>query len=117
MNIIEAKNEIKRSVEIYLDKNEFGEYTIPVSKQRPIFMVGAPGIGKAAIMRQIASELDIALVSCSMSHYTRHSALGRPVIKTALQGVLLSPLLRMEPAIGIVSLFWGYQGPSVTLGP
>lgn len=82
MNIIEAKNEIKRSVEIYLDKNEFGEYTIPVSKQRPIFMVGAPGIGKAAIMRQIASELDIALVSCSMSHYTRHSALGRPVIKT-----------------------------------
>lgn len=81
MNIKEAKEEIKRSVEIYLDKNELGEYTIPVSQQRPIFMTGAPGIGKTAIIQQIASELDIALVSCSMSHHTRHSALGRPIIE------------------------------------
>ena len=58
MNIIEAKNEIKRSVEIYLDKNEFGEYTIPVSKQRPIFMVGAPGIGKAAIIDRKSTRLN-----------------------------------------------------------
>ncbi len=81
MNIKEAKDEIKRSVEIYLDKNEYGEYTIPVSKQRPIFMVGAPGIGKTAIMQQIASELNIALVSYSMTHHTRQSALGLPVIE------------------------------------
>lgn len=81
MNIKEAKEEIKKTVEIYLDKNEFGEYTIPVSKQRPIFMVGAPGIGKTAIMQQIASELDIALVSYSMTHHTRQSALGLPVIE------------------------------------
>lgn len=81
MNIKEAKEEIKKSVEIYLDKNEYGEYTIPVSKQRPVFMVGAPGIGKTAIMQQIASELDIALVSYSMSHHTRQSALGLPVIE------------------------------------
>lgn len=81
MNIKEAKEEIKKSVEIYLDKNEFGEYTIPLSKQRPVFMVGAPGIGKTTIMQQIASELDIALVSYSMSHHTRQSALGLPVIE------------------------------------
>ncbi|MCD8074501.1 MAG: AAA family ATPase [Lachnospiraceae bacterium] len=82
MNIKEAKEEIRRAVEVYLDKNEFGEYTIPVSKQRPIFMVGAPGIGKTAIMEQIASELDIALVSYSMTHHTRQSALGLPVIES-----------------------------------
>ena len=29
MNIKEAKEEIVRSVEIYLDKNEYGEYNIP----------------------------------------------------------------------------------------
>ena len=81
MNIKEAKEEIKRSVEIYLDKNEFGEYMIPVSRQRPVFMIGAPGIGKTAIMQQIASELDIALVSYSMTHHTRQSALGLPVIE------------------------------------
>lgn len=81
MNIKEAKDEIKKSVEIYLDKNEFGEYSLPVSRQRPVFMVGAPGIGKTAIMQQIASELDLALVSYSMSHHTRQSALGLPVIE------------------------------------
>ena len=81
MNIKEVKEEIKRSVEIYLDKNEFGEYNIPYMKQRPIFMVGAPGIGKTAIMEQIASELDIALVSYSMTHHTRQSAIGLPFIE------------------------------------
>jgi len=81
MNIREAKNEIMRSAEIYLDKNEFGEYTIPYQKQRPIFMVGAPGIGKTAIMEQIASELGIALVSYSMTHHTRQSAIGLPLIE------------------------------------
>lgn len=81
MNIKEAKNEIARSVEIYLDKNEFGEYTIPYMKQRPIFMAGAPGIGKTAIMEQITSELGIALVSYSMTHHTRQSALGLPFIQ------------------------------------
>lgn len=81
MNIKEAKEEIARSVEIYLDKNEFGEYNIPYMKQRPVFMVGAPGIGKTAIMEQIASEMDIALVSYSMTHHTRQSALGLPYIE------------------------------------
>ena len=81
MNIKEAKEEIRKSVEIYLAKNEFGEYAIPVSRQRPIFMVGAPGIGKTAIMQQIAAELNIALVSYSMTHHTRQSALGLPVIE------------------------------------
>ena len=55
MNIREAKEEIKRTVEIYLDKNEYGEYTIPYMKQRPVFIMGAPGTGKTAIMEQIAS--------------------------------------------------------------
>ncbi|MCX4376820.1 MAG: AAA family ATPase [Lachnospiraceae bacterium] len=81
MNIKEAKDEIARSVEIYLDKNEFGEYNIPYMKQRPIFMIGAPGIGKTAIMEQIASELGIALVSYSMTHHTRQSAIGLPLIE------------------------------------
>ena len=81
MNIREAKEEITRSVEVYLEKNEDGEYQIPTVKQRPIFMVGAPGIGKTAVMEQISSELDIALVSYSMTHHTRQSALGLPFIE------------------------------------
>lgn len=80
MNIKEAKDQIKQSVSIYLAKDDFGNYKIPIEKQRPVFLVGAPGIGKTAIMEQIARELDIALVSYSMTHHTRQSALGLPFI-------------------------------------
>ncbi len=80
MNIREAKDQIKQSVSIYLAKDDFGNYKIPIEKQRPVFLIGAPGIGKTAIMEQIAKELDIALVSYSMTHHTRQSALGLPFI-------------------------------------
>ncbi|MCH5259575.1 MAG: AAA family ATPase [Lachnospiraceae bacterium] len=80
MNIKEAKNYIKDSVKIYLKKDEDGEYRIPIVRQRPIFLLGAPGIGKTAVMEQIAQELGIALVSYSMTHHTRQSALGLPFI-------------------------------------
>lgn len=81
MNIREAKEEIKHSVEIYLEKDENGEYVVPYMKQRPILLMGSPGIGRTAIVQQIAEELDIALVTCSMTNYTRQSALGRPLTK------------------------------------
>lgn len=81
MNIKQAKDYIRNTVDLYLKKDEFGEYRIPVVRQRPIFLLGAPGVGKTAIMEQIAQELGIALVSYSMTHHTRQSALGLPFIE------------------------------------
>ena len=81
MNIKEAKNEVMKAVKIYLEKDEHGEYRVPVVRQRPLFLQGAPGLGKTAIMEQVASELDIALVSYSMTHHTRQSAIGLPFLK------------------------------------
>lgn len=80
MNIKQAKDYIEDTVRLYLKKNEFGEYRIPVVRQRPVFLLGAPGIGKTAVMEQIAQELSVALVSYSMTHHTRQSALGLPYI-------------------------------------
>ncbi len=80
MNIKQAKEHIKNSVKLYLKKDAYGEYCIPVVRQRPIFLLGSPGIGKTAIMEQIAQELGIAVVSYSMTHHTRQSALGLPFI-------------------------------------
>ena len=81
MNIQEAKEQIEKAVKIYLMKDSYGNYRIPLERQRPVFLLGAPGIGKTAIMEQIARELDLALVSYSMTHHTRQSALGLPFIK------------------------------------
>lgn len=80
MNIKEAKNYIKDTVRLYLKKDEDGEYKVPVVRQRPIFLLGAPGIGKTAIMEQVAAELSVAILSYSMTHHTRQSALGLPFI-------------------------------------
>ena len=54
MNIKRAKEEIKKSVKAYLERNAQGEYAIPAVRQRPILMMGPPGIGKTAIMEQVA---------------------------------------------------------------
>ena len=80
MNIKEAKEQIKNAMTAYFTKDEFGGYVIPIEKQRPVFLMGPPGIGKTAIMEQIAAELGVGLVSYSMTHHTRQSALGLPFI-------------------------------------
>jgi hypothetical protein len=86
MNIKEAKSQIKSAMRAYFSKDEFGGYVIPVEKQRPIFLMGPPGIGKTAIMEQIAQELKVGLVSYSMTHHTRQSALGLPFIEHKIYG-------------------------------
>ena len=86
MNIKQAKEQIKNAMTAYFTKDQFGNYVIPIEKQRPIFLMGAPGIGKTAIMEQIAQELGVALVSYSMTHHTRQSALGLPFIEKKVYG-------------------------------
>ena len=82
MNIKEAKQEIINTVKAYLYKNAEGEYRIPAIRQRPVLLMGPPGIGKTQIMEQIASECGIGLVSYTITHHTRQSAVGLPMIKT-----------------------------------
>ena len=48
--------------------------------------MGAPGIGKTAIMEQVAAELGVSLVSYSMTHHTRQSAIGLPFIERKKYG-------------------------------
>ena len=81
MNIKRAKQEIGDSIEAYLLKNEYGEYEIPTVRQRPILLIGAPGIGKTQIMEQVAEECGIGLVAYTITHHTRQSAIGLPYIK------------------------------------
>ena len=81
MNIKQAKEEIKHTVQAYLSKDAFGEYKIPAVRQRPVLLIGSPGIGKTQIMEQIARECEIGLVAYTITHHTRQSAVGLPFIK------------------------------------
>lgn len=80
MNIKEAREQIKNAMIAYFTKDDLGNYAIPIEKQRPVFLMGPPGVGKTAIMEQVAAEMGVGLLSYSMTHHTRQSALGLPFI-------------------------------------
>ena len=81
MNIKRAKEEIEHTVKAYLAKDALGEYAIPSIRQRPILLMGPPGIGKTQIMEQAARECGVALVAYTITHHTRQSAVGLPFIR------------------------------------
>jgi len=86
MNIQDAKDHIKDAIEAYMSKDDAGNYLIPRARQRPIMVLGAPGLGKTAIMSQIAAELDLGYVSYTITHHTRQSAIGLPMIEKEVYG-------------------------------
>ena len=80
MNIKRTKQEIKDTIEAYLRKDAYGMYEIPPIRQRPVLLLGSPGIGKTQIMEQISKECGIGLVAYTITHHTRQSAIGLPFI-------------------------------------
>ncbi|HBI62231.1 MAG TPA: ATPase, partial [Lachnospiraceae bacterium] len=81
MNIKEAKQEVINTVKAYLQKDSAGDYLIPAVRQRPVLLMGPPGIGKTQIMEQVARECEIGLVAYTITHHTRQSAVGLPFIE------------------------------------
>ena len=86
MNIKQAKQEIANTLKAYLTKDELGNYLIPAIRQRPVLLMGPPGIGKTQIMEQIAAEEGVGLVAYTITHHTRQSAIGLPFIEKRTYG-------------------------------
>ena len=78
MDISRAHTQIVGAVKAYLSRDEHGLYRIPFHMQRPIIMFGPPGVGKTAIVAQIAEELGINFVAYSITHHTRQTPLACP---------------------------------------
>lgn len=86
MNIQEAKQEIIHTLQAYLRKDDAGNYLFPAVHQRPILLMGPPGIGKTAIMEQVARRCGVGLVAYTITHHTRQSAIGLPHIEEKTYG-------------------------------
>ncbi len=86
MNIKQAKQEITNTLKAYLAKDSLGNYRIPPIRQRPILLMGPPGVGKTQVMEQIAAETGVGLVAYTITHHTRQSAVGLPFIEKRTYG-------------------------------
>ena len=71
---------------VYTERDEFGSLRIPAEQQRPLLLMGPPGVGKTAILSQLAEELGAGLVAYTMTHHTRQSAIGLPLIREKTYG-------------------------------
>lgn len=81
MNIKRAKEEIQNTVRAYLQRDENGSYRIPSVRQRPLLLMGPPGVGKTQVIEQVARDCGVALVAYTITHHTRQSAVGLPFIQ------------------------------------
>ena len=81
MDIKQAKENLRRTYLAYTERDADGALCIPALRQRPLLLIGPPGIGKTAILSQLAEELGTGLVAYTMTHHTRQSALGLPLIR------------------------------------
>ena len=82
MNIHQATHQLETAVRCYTARDENGMPLVPPEAQRPLFLIGPPGVGKTDVVAQVARRLGVGLVSYTMTHHTRQSALGLPQIRT-----------------------------------
>ena len=80
-SILEAKNAIKDAVKAYLVKNGKGGYVMNEVNRLPLYLEGKPGIGKTQVVSRIAEEMGIGFVNFSLTHHSRNTVLGLPVIE------------------------------------
>ena len=86
MDIKQAKEDIRRTFLAYTERSADGLLRIPTVRQRPVLLMGPPGLGKTAIVWQLAQELGAGFVAYTMTHHTRQSALGLPLIREKVCG-------------------------------
>lgn len=79
--INEAKKAVKAGIRGYLLKDNQGKYLMDEVNRLPFYLEGSPGIGKTQMVSQIAEELGIGFISFSITHHSRNTVLGLPVIK------------------------------------
>ena len=108
MNIKQAKEQVKKTCVAYLTKDAFGEYVMPIETQRPIVLLGAPGIGKTAIMAQVAAKLGGGGASLRDIAASFNERLG----EHKRQGVIIEA--ELASALDFMDAAWG-EGNEMTV--
>ena len=66
---------------VQVDQKQLMDILLNVGTVRPVFICGAPGIGKSAIVEQFAKDLGLECVSLLGSQLAPEDIIGVPQIK------------------------------------
>lgn len=78
--MIKEKDVIYMELSVSIDQNQLKELLLQVGLVRPVFIWGAPGIGKSAIVEQFAAELGLPCVCLTGSQLAPEDLIGVPQI-------------------------------------
>ena len=85
---------------ISVTQNELFEILLNVAPTRPVFIWGAPGIGKSALVEKFAEEVGLPCVSLLGSQLAPEDLIGIPVIKGETSEFLPPKMIaRKEPYV------------------
>ena len=85
---------------ISVTQNELFEILLNVAPTRPVFIWGAPGIGKSALVEKFAEEVGMPCVSLLGSQLAPEDLIGIPVIKGETSEFLPPKMIaRKEPYV------------------
>lgn len=113
--ISEAKVAVKDAIRGYLCKDAKGNYILEERNRLPIYLEGAPGVGKTEIVEQISKELGIGYVSFSLVHHSRNSLLGLPVIRELEDGTKYTSYTMSEIIAKVLESVEGGNGEGILL--
>ena len=80
MNVQQAARQLESAARAYAARTPEGRFRVPREAQRPVYLIGPPGVGKTAVVAQVARKLGIGYAAYTMTHHTRQSAVGLPMI-------------------------------------
>ena len=78
--MIKEKDVIYMELSVSINQNQLKELLLQVKLVRPVFIWGAPGIGKSAIVEQFAAELGLPCVCLTGSQLAPEDLIGVPQI-------------------------------------
>ena len=85
---------------ITITQDDLLEILLNVAPSRPVFIWGAPGIGKSALVEQFASEIGLPCVSLLGSQLAPEDIIGIPQIKGETSEFLPPKMIaRKEPYV------------------
>ena len=88
------------NLQISVTQNELFEILLNVAPTRPVFIWGAPGIGKSALVEKFAEEVGMPCVSLLGSQLAPEDLIGIPVIKGETSEFLPPKMIaRKEPYV------------------